>query len=133
MDLLINSDESLELAIQSLRDQYADKRYLKLKVTAGSQRTLTQNAAAHVFFDHVAEVLNDCGFEQHVFFKDGFFVRWNQSTIKENVWKPVQLAVCGESSTTKPTRAQYGEIYEHVNRLLSAKGIHVEWPSRDGV
>lgn len=131
MDLLINSDESLEIAIQSLRDQYADKKYVKAKLSYGRQRTPTQNASAHVFFDHVAAALNDCGYEQHKFFKDGFFVQWNQSTVKENIWRPVQIAVCGEVSTTKPTRAQYGEIYEHVNRLLSGKGIHVAWPEKD--
>lgn len=130
VELIVNSEKSLEAAIAELREQFNEKKYVKVKLSHGRQRSLSQNSAAHLFFRNLSDSLNDAGMEQHVFFKDGFFVNWNPETVKENIWKPVQVAICGESSTTKPTREQYVKIYEHVNRLLSAKGLHEPWPTK---
>lgn len=130
-ELIVNNENSLELAITELREQFNEKKYVKVKLTSGQQRSLPQNSAAHLFFRNLSSALNDAGMEQKVFFKEGFFVNWNSETVKENIWRPVQIAVCKEQSTTKPTRKQYLEIYEHINRLLSGKGIHVPWPQRE--
>ncbi len=130
MELLINSDQSLQEAIQELTAAYEADRYLKVKVSTGKQRTPSQRKSLQLFCKFVAEELNDAGIEQHKFFKPGFFVRWNEQFVKDNIWRTVQLAVTGHESTTQPTVEQYLEIYEYVNRKLSEYGIHVPWPSR---
>lgn len=131
MDLLINSDESLEIAIQSLRDQYADKRYLKLKVSYGRQRTLTQNAALHKYCEMLANALNDAGYDMKRTIKQDVDIPWNQATAKQFLWRPIQKAVTGLESTTKPETSQYSAIYEVLNRHMSQKfGVSVPWPTK---
>ena len=130
MELLINSDQSLQEAIKEITDAYQNDRYLKVKVSTGKQRTLTQNGALHLYCRMVSDAMNDAGIEQQVFFKPGFQVQWNERTVKDNIWRPVQLAVTDQESTTKPKREQYSFIYEHINRKLSEHGIHVPWPSK---
>ena len=129
--ILVNSEKSRAEFLAMTSKLYDEHKHVTFSYSLGKSRSLSQNSAAHLFFSNLRDTLNDAGFEQHVFFKPGFFVNWNSEGVKENIWKPVQMAVCGEHSTTKPTRAQYLEIYEHVNRLLSGKGIHVPWPARE--
>jgi hypothetical protein len=134
MDLLINSNESLEIAIQLLRDQYADKRYLKVKVSYGRQRTLTQNRALHKYCDLLACALNEAGLDQRKVLKPSVDIPWTMDAVKTGLWKPVQEAVTGLKSTTNPEASQYSAIYEVLNNHLSSKlGIYVGWPSKDGV
>jgi hypothetical protein len=128
--ILVNSDNSRDEFLAMAARLYDEHKHVTFSYQLGITRSLPQNSAAHLFFKHLRDALNDAGMEQHVFFKDGFFINWNTEGVKENIWRPVQVAVCGEHSTTRPTREQYIEIYDHVNRLLSGKGIHVPWPAK---
>ena len=127
---LVNSEVSRAEFLAMASKLYDDNKHVTFSYSLGKQRSLTQNAALHVYLDQVATALNDAGIEQQHFFDEGFTVSWNDKTIKNEIWRPVQRAVCGEDSTTKPTRAQYTEIYEYINRKLSGHGVHVPWPSK---
>lgn len=131
MELLINSEASLEEAIASLREQFAEKRYVKAKLSYGRQRSLTQNAALHLFCQHLADKLNEAGLDQRRTLKPEVEIPWTMESVKENLWRPIQKSVTGIDSTTKPERSQYSAIYEVLNRHLAQRlGISVEWPTR---
>ena len=131
MELTINSDKSLSEAIQELTRAYTEHRFLRVTVKTGKQRTLTQNRALHLYLTMVSDALNDAGIEQTVFFKPGFVVPWNPQTAKDCLWRPIQQAVTGQESTTKPETGQYSLIYDALNRKLAEHGIHVPWPERE--
>lgn len=99
-----------------------------------SRRTIQQNKALHLFFDQLAEKLNDSGYDMRKVLKEGVEIPWNRQSVKEHLWRPIQQAVTGESSTTKPASSEYTKIYEVLSRHLSQKlGVYVEWPSEESL
>ena len=129
--ILVNSEISRDEFLVLASKLYDEHRHVTFSYSLGKQRSLPQNSALHLFLRQVSDAMNDAGIEQHVFFNEGFTVSWNDKTIKNEIWRPVQKAVCGELSTKKPTRAQYIEIYEYINRKLSDHGIHIPWPTKE--
>lgn len=93
------------------------------------QRTLTQNSALHLFFDLLAETLNDAGFDMKKTLKPEIDISWNRDMVKEYLWRPIQKAMLGKESTTELTKLEVGQVYETLNRFLGEKfAIHVSWP-----
>lgn len=132
MELLINSEASLEEAIASLREQFAEKKYVKARLTYGRQRSLTQNAALHLYCTMLADKLNEAGLDQKKVLKPEIDIPWTTESAKEFLWRPIQKSVTGLDSTTKPEKSQYSAIYEVLNRYLAQKhGVSVEWPTRN--
>jgi hypothetical protein len=56
---------------------------------------------------------------------------WNTSTVKEILWRQLQIHATNKESTTKLTRKEIDEVYELYNMVLAKYGIHVPFPSRD--
>ena len=132
MELLINSEQALEAAIVQLRMQFNEKKYVKAKLSYGRSRTLTQNRALHKFCQMLADKLNEAGLDQKKVLKPEVEIPWTMEAVKEGLWKPVQEAVTGLKSTTKPETSQYSDIYEVLNRHLTTKlGVHVPWPTKE--
>jgi len=132
MELLINSEQALEAAIVQLRMQFNEKKYIKAKLSYGRSRTLTQNRALHKFCQILADKLNEAGLDQKKVLKPEVEIPWTMEAVKEGLWKPVQEAVTGLKSTTKPETSQYSDIYEVLNRHLTTKlGVHVPWPTKE--
>jgi hypothetical protein len=125
----INNEESLQIALQGIREYYEKNKFARITIEARKQRTLTQNAAMHLYCEHVSQALNEAGFDFRTFIKEGVEVPFNKDLVKEHLWKPIQKAVTGEESTKKPEKHQYSEIYDVLNRHLSNKGIIVPFPS----
>ena len=98
-----------------------------------NDRTLTQNSALHLYFELLANALNDAGLDMKKVLevKTGD-VPWNKDTIKEVLWRPLQDAMTGEESTTKLSTTEVSEVYEVLNRHTASKlGVSVEWPTRE--
>lgn len=95
-------------------------------------RTDKQNNALHLYLSQVAKVLNDKGITFEMFFKEGYQVEWSMEIVKNECWRPIQKALTGKQSTTKPKTADYIDIYEYLNRKLAEHGVHVPWPSARG-
>lgn len=130
---IINSDSSLESYIAFLRVQYKQHGYLKVTTKNGKQRTPTQNAALHKFCELLATALNDAGFDFREFVKAGYAVPFTPELVKNHLWRPIQKAVTGKESTTKPETHEYSLIYDVLNVKLAEHGIHVPWPSKDSM
>lgn len=130
---IINSKQSLEAYKKFLDLQFEQHKFLRLSMKTGKTRTLTQNAALHVFCAQLADALNDGGFDIKQFFKDTYCVPFTAELVKNNIWRPMQLAVTGKKSSTKPTTGQYAEIYDCLNVKLAEYGLFVPWPSKENL
>lgn len=128
---IINSRQSLEAYKAYLDRQFSEHHYLRVTLKNGKQRTLTQNASLHKYCGMVAEALNDAGYDFRTFIEPGLAVPFNDALVKEYIWRPIQKAVTGKDSTTKPERHEYGVIYDCVNLNLSEHGIYVPWPCKE--
>lgn len=94
------------------------------------KRTLTQNAALHVYFKLVADSLNSAGLDMKKVLKPEVDIPWTPVTIKEYIWRPVQKAQLKKNSTTELTTKEIDEIFDTINRHLGEKfGVHEDWPS----
>lgn len=127
----INSRQSLDAYKAHLDAQFEKYKYLRVTVKTGKQRTLTQNAALHLFCQQLADVLNEGGFDFRAFVEEGYPVPFNADLVKEYLWRPVQKAITGKESTTKPETHEYAIIYDALNVKLAEYGIFVAWPSKE--
>ena len=59
MNLVINSDTSLSVAIGELRELFRSAKFLRVNVKTGKHRSLDQNAIAHVFYEQIARELRE--------------------------------------------------------------------------
>ena len=99
-------------------------------------RTSQQNRALHVFLGQLADVLNEAGLEQRTVMAamtEGVERPWSTATTKENLWRPLQVAMTSKESTTDITTVEPSEIHKVLTRWLlnTFPGITVPaWPSR---
>jgi len=130
---IINSKQSLDAYKKFLDAQFEQHKYLRMTSKTGKQRTSTQNASLHKFCALLAEALNDAGFDFRLFMKEGYPVPFTEVLVKEHIWRPVQKAVTGHESTTKPKTNEYAMIYDVLNCKLAEHGLYVPWPSKDSI
>jgi len=108
-------------------------------------RTKKQNKAMHLLFQIIADYWNDSGQDMRVVFKPDFPVQWCPYTIKNNIWRPFQIAKLAKTSTTELYTNEVGQIYKElktelekrkitmppfpsiVNKLLREQGEHGEY------
>lgn len=95
------------------------------------KRTLQQNSAFHLFFELLAQELNDGGFDMKKVIRVD--IPWTANTVKNNLWKPLQEALLEKKSTTQLTRAEVSKVYDVLNRVIAERcnGLHVPFPSND--
>lgn len=131
-EVVLNSEASLNAYINHLKAEFEKHKYLRVTSKTGKQRTLTQNAALHKYCQILADELNDAGMDMKSVLKESVEIPWTMEAVKEHLWRPIQKAVTGKDSTTKPLANEYSEIYEVLSRHLGEKkGIFVPWPSRE--
>lgn len=92
-------------------------------------RTAQQNRALHLYFTHLAEALNDAGLDMRKVLKPEVEIPWSTMSVKEFLWRPIQEAQLGKSSTTELTTDEIDKVYDTVNRHLAKHGVHVSFPS----
>lgn len=96
------------------------------------QRTLQQNKALHVFFQNVADKLNEAGLDLRAVLKPHVEIPWSKELVKEHLWRPIQELQLRKQSTTELTTDEVSKVYEVLNRFLGEKhGIYVPFPSEE--
>ena len=130
-DTLINNEKALNDYIGFLRSKFEKDKAIKVSVKSAKTRTPTQNRSLHLFCKQLSDVLNDAGFDFRTFIKEGYPVPFNEALVKEHIWGPVQRAITGFDSTTKPNSKQYTEIYDALNTKMCEHGLYVPWPCID--
>jgi len=94
-------------------------------------RTEQQNRAMHLYFERVAEALNDGGFTVHMVLQQKVDIDWNPYAVKELLWRPAQQVILQKTSTTELRKQEdIDKVFNHLNRHLGEKfGVHVPFPS----
>jgi hypothetical protein len=130
--IIINSAHSKELFIAQMSKLYDEHKYLRLTIKTGKQRSDLQNNSLHLYLSHLAEALNDAGYDMKRTLKKEVDIPWGKESAKEHLWRPIQELLTKKDSTTKPTTEEYVYIYEVLSRHLVEKlGVNVPWPSKD--
>lgn len=131
-EIIINSAHSKELFIAQMSKLYDEHKYLRVTVKTGKQRTQAQNRALHKYLTMLSDALNDAGLDMKKTLKPDIDIPWTTDSAKDYLWRPVQKALTGKDSTTKPDTKEYIYIYEVLSRHMVDKfGINVQWPSED--
>ena len=93
-------------------------------------RTNQQNKALHLFFTQLADQLNSAGLYMKKTLKENVDIPWQPSSIKEYLWRPIQLAATGKESTTELDSKEIDDIYDILNKHLGEKfSVNVAFPS----
>ena len=127
---IINSKESLEAYKKFLDAQFEQHKYIRATLKTGRQRSNKQNSSLNLFCPKLSVTLNDAGIDFRLFLRDGYAVPWTSELVKDHIWRPIQIAITGHYSTTKPTREQYIKIYDVLTVKLSEHGIFEPWPEK---
>lgn len=98
----------------------------------GKQRTLSQNAALHLWLQLVADALNDAGLDMKTVLKEEVDIPWTMESAKNHLWRPIQIIMQEKESTAEADRSDYTEVYEVISRHLQQKhGVSIPlWPDR---
>lgn len=93
--------------------------------------TRQQQKAIHLYFQLLADLLNESGLDMRKFLKDGIDIEWTKEMVKKYIWKPIMSAMFDKKSTKDLSKKQEIEkIYDTINRHISQKhGLYIPFPS----
>ena len=129
---VVNSQHTKAEFFKHVENLFDKNHYLNFTWTTGKQRTTKQNSSLHLWLNRLANALNDAGFDMKKVLKPSVDIPWTKDSTKEYLWRPIQIAICGEESTTEAEKIDYVKTYETLNRHLSMKfGVSIEWPSSE--
>ena len=98
------------------------------------KRSIKQNAALHLWFQQLADTLNQDGFDMRAVIKPEIDIMWTDYCVKEYLWRPVQIALCGKKSTTRLNTEMINKIYDVINKAIGERvDIHVPFPCIDNM
>ena len=131
--LIINSEIALAQAQRKLAEMWRENKYVEVEFRRkAKQRTLTQNRALHLFCQWLADTLNDAGDDMRKTLRQDVDIPWTCESVKEHLWRPIQIAMTDKRSTTEITTVEPTEIHAVLSRHLGQKlGIACpDWPKR---
>lgn len=141
---IINSDRSKFEFLKKVSDLYDEKKYLSITIKTGKPRTNLQNASIRLYWDLMANAMNDAGFSYKQFIEviesNGVDVPWDGDKFGDEVWRRVQKVMYpetilkdGRPSTTKLKSDQVAKVYDVVNLKIieMTNGLHVSFPERE--
>lgn len=94
-------------------------------------RTLKQNNALQLYCREMAELLNESGISQAVFFQE-MEADYTEEMIR-GLFRKYAKVKYGKDSTAKLNRNEITAIYDEINRHVSKLGIYLAWPSEEEV
>lgn len=88
-------------------------------------RTDTQNDALHLYFEQIAEALNDAGYDiQKTLAQYKVDIPWTKESVKELIWRLCQKSMFSKRSTTELDRTrEINQIVEVITRFLGKLGV----------
>lgn len=127
----IPNEYEKECFLAHFEELWEKHKYLRIEINTAKQRTPRQRKALEVFCDHLAEALNDAGYDLRRFFDERpkIDIPWTQELVKKYIWKKLQVVVIGKESTADADPSEYAKVYDVLNRfMIDWKNIHVPWP-----
>lgn len=98
------------------------------------KRTAQQNRALHVLFALLASTLNENGLDMRKTLKPEIEIPWSGNSVKEYLWRPIQVAQLNKNSTTELTTIEIDQVFDTINKHMGEKfGLHVPFPSIEDI
>jgi hypothetical protein len=90
-------------------------------------RTGNQNRALWLFYELLADELNNAGLDQRKVLKETIEIPWTKQSIHDQLWIPIQKAMFSTESTTALSKSQeIDRVHEVLMRHLGEK-FHIEY------
>lgn len=95
-------------------------------------RTVKQNKALHLYFQLLADALNEAGFDIRKVVKDEIQLPWTKESVKTYLWKPAQKSMLGKDTTRLLSTTEIDKVFDAVNRIVGERtGVFVDFPSNE--
>lgn len=114
--ILANSKkEAVEMVKKKFKNYEVNINFLNDK------RTVQQNNALHLWFQQLADALNEKGITAQQIFSRPVENFWTPEIVKE-IWRKVQKAMFGKRSTTQLFKTgEIDKVYDVLNKLISER------------
>ena len=92
--------------------------------------TEAQTHAMWLWAEQVADFLNQAGLDQRVVLNPAMPIPWTKTAVVDQMWRPVQKAMTGETSTKKLKKNEVSDIHETIHRYIAqSQGVNLpQWP-----
>ena len=90
-----------------------------------------QRKAIYVYCNLLAKAFNKAGIMRRLILPGGMEIEtsWSKESVKDDIWRELQKALCGSESVNDLEPREVNEIYKHINRDVAApQGVHVPFP-----
>lgn len=84
-------------------------------------RTTPQNNAMHLWFTQLADALNEKHIDMRTLIREEIEISWTPYSVKEYLWRKLQIVLLGKKSTTKLKTNEIDIIYDHINRIITER------------
>ena len=130
---IIQRKDQVENLKNNLLNKLETMPVISVDVKNGKRRTSQQQAALEVWCRNTAEFFNEAGITREIrssIFKEGSFeCDWTRDSVKNEVWRPVQVALTQKESTTDQSTSDYAKTYDTLVRAFGTKGLSLPaWP-----
>ena len=134
MILNLNNEQQRQKFDQYSKNLLEAKCKVEIKKIQDS-RSARQNRALHMFFTIMSQNLNDMGLEftYQGLNVDMISMRYTPEIVKLYFWKPIQLTLFNESSTTKINTQQINEILDVIIKFFGERSVLIEFPSMESL
>lgn len=138
--LIINSAESLQIALGDLRDLWNRHKFLRVSIKAGKDRSLPQNSITHVWYGQIARELredDELGWKSYCKLHHGVpilraedpeFRTTYDSVIKALSYEQKLIAMRCWPVTSIMTKEQLSKYAEAVQADFAKRGVQLEFP-----
>lgn len=138
--LTINSEMSLQQTIGLLREWFGKYKFLRLNVKKGVDRSLSQNAISHVWYEQIARELREddamgwrCYCKLHhgvpiLRAEDAPFREFYDASIKRLTYEQKLQAMKFVPVTSIMTKEQLSDYLEDVQQDFRSRGMLLEFP-----
>ena len=132
----MTAEEKHDLVEIATTDQWLASKRLKIYLATiepteenKGKRTGSQNRSLHLWFQMVADALNDAGFDIQMVIKQSIGLSWTGDLFKEIIWRKVQKPLLKTASTKDLSKTkQIDYVRDHIVRFLSNEPFCLEVP-----
>ena len=132
----LQKKEQVEHMAVTLGDLVEKHGLVTVDYKVGRTRSSFQQAALEVWCRQVAEFFNEQdiprAIKSPIFKKGEMDAPWSRAAVKNEIWRPIQIAKTEKESTTRATSREFFEIHEFIVRAFAEKGLQLPpWPVRN--
>lgn len=140
--LVINSDSSLQTVLGTLREMYAQHRFVRIDAKTGKARSLDQNAISHAWYEQLARELREddalgwkCYCKLHfgvpiLRTEDNEFREFYDGSIKAMSYERKLVAMKYLPVTSDMTKPQLSQYLEAMQAAFVPLGVMLEFPAQ---